>query len=419
MAFSGSGSGTSGDPYIITTLSELNEIQDDLTAYYELANDIDASDTVNWNGGAGWVPIGSFGGSLDGKGYTISELYINRPSTDEVGLFGYIGNFSGDMLQNFNLTDVDITGQDRVGGVIGRGVITTSLTKNISSITVTGEVTGRLYVGGFVGWTGILSGDVPAKNYFYDCGATVTVTGTTYVGGFVGYSSLSGSSGRDIYYEGCYAKGVVSGDDNVGGFVGFSGCDVNAGLGNHYTDCYAQGNVSATASAGNNAGGFFGYHRRAYDIRCYSTGVVSGHADYIGGFVGYWDNNTNRFEDCFWDETKNSGLTDRAGGSITNVEGKTTSEMQQQSTFTNYDFDTVWIIKEGEDYAELRWAFTPGPIPANYTLDIQQKFALKHLDEGKNLTIGETTIQRHVKRTLTVRKSDQTVHTDNTLEVVR
>ena len=57
-------------------------------AHYILINDIDASDTSTWNCGAGFKPIGGiFNGSFDGRGYNISDLYINRPFTDNVGLF--------------------------------------------------------------------------------------------------------------------------------------------------------------------------------------------------------------------------------------------------------------------------------------------------------------------------------------------
>ena len=56
--FSGSGSGTQADPYQITNATQLQEMQDDLDAHYVLANDIDCSDTVNWNSGAGFEPIG-------------------------------------------------------------------------------------------------------------------------------------------------------------------------------------------------------------------------------------------------------------------------------------------------------------------------------------------------------------------------
>ncbi|HDI12511.1 MAG TPA: hypothetical protein ENF64_00165, partial [Hadesarchaea archaeon] len=68
----GGGSGTPEDPYIIENVEQLQAMKDNLSAHYALGNDIDASDTVNWNGGAGFEPVGTddnpFTGDLDGCG---------------------------------------------------------------------------------------------------------------------------------------------------------------------------------------------------------------------------------------------------------------------------------------------------------------------------------------------------------------
>ncbi len=78
-AYTGSGSGTQADPYIITTPAELQSMQDDLTAYYKLGNDIDLSSISSW------TPIGlydtPFTGSLNGDGYIISNLNIVSTTT--------------------------------------------------------------------------------------------------------------------------------------------------------------------------------------------------------------------------------------------------------------------------------------------------------------------------------------------------
>ena len=82
VAFSGSGSGTEQDPYIITDVNQLQEMQGGLNAWYELGNDINALETVNWNAGQGFLPVGDstwgFAGHFDGKGLTIEGLFINR-----------------------------------------------------------------------------------------------------------------------------------------------------------------------------------------------------------------------------------------------------------------------------------------------------------------------------------------------------
>jgi hypothetical protein len=106
-AFSGTGSGTESDPYIITNVNQLQEMNNDLDACYGLGNDIDASNTVSWNGGEGFVPIGSdtgtFSGVCDGQGHCISNLYENRYGIlNYVGLFGYTSSSSE--IKNIRLT---------------------------------------------------------------------------------------------------------------------------------------------------------------------------------------------------------------------------------------------------------------------------------------------------------------------------
>jgi len=99
-------------PTGITTCEELQDMKNDLSGNYYLANDIDCSDTVNWNSGAGFEPIGNssnpFTGTFDGGGHKITNLYINRPSTNNVGLFGRTG--SGSEIKDVGLEDVDKTG---------------------------------------------------------------------------------------------------------------------------------------------------------------------------------------------------------------------------------------------------------------------------------------------------------------------
>ena len=93
----------------ISNVTELQAMQDNLASNYYLTGNIDASATSGWNGGAGFVPIGTFGlkftGTFDGCGYTISNLYINRNSTGQ-GLFQAIG--ANAKVANVTLSNVDI-----------------------------------------------------------------------------------------------------------------------------------------------------------------------------------------------------------------------------------------------------------------------------------------------------------------------
>ena len=77
-AFSGSGAGTEGYPYRISSTDQLQEMENDLDAWYILTKDIDAFRTEDWNGGLGFDPVGTFTGSFNGQGYTC--LLYTSPS---------------------------------------------------------------------------------------------------------------------------------------------------------------------------------------------------------------------------------------------------------------------------------------------------------------------------------------------------
>jgi len=115
-AFSGSGSGTASDPYIIMTADQLDEVRNDLDAHYRLGADIDL-DVSPYNEGQGWVPIGDstlnpFIGVFDGNWHTIKNLFTTGGSYDSIGLFGVLGD-PGDeadplLVKNLLLEDVDV-----------------------------------------------------------------------------------------------------------------------------------------------------------------------------------------------------------------------------------------------------------------------------------------------------------------------
>ena len=118
-AFSGPGSGTAEDPYLVSTIGQLDEVRNALGAHYRLVADIDAMVATGnaagefWNGGAGWLPIGSqtypLRGTFDGNGHEISDLYLVRTLTapdssytPTAGLFGYI--WQTGVVQDLNRT---------------------------------------------------------------------------------------------------------------------------------------------------------------------------------------------------------------------------------------------------------------------------------------------------------------------------
>ncbi|WP_407355724.1 PKD domain-containing protein [Methanolobus sp. WCC5] len=197
------GSGTKEDPYQIGNVNQLQNMSYDLNAHYILINNIDASATSEWSYGAGFVPIGDnvnkFSGSFDGKGHTITGLFINRPTNSYTGLFGYT---DGATIKNLGLENANITGTWSVGGLAGynsRGTITSSY--------LTGIVAGDIYVGGLVGlnWNSEITNSYSAAN----------VTGSIYAGGLAGLNDNSRVTDS-------YSTGRVTGTDNVGGLIGYN-----------------------------------------------------------------------------------------------------------------------------------------------------------------------------------------------------
>ena len=241
--FSGNvtGGATLNAHMLVNTVHDLQNVQNDLSGTYALGRDIDAAATASWNGGAGFAPIGlfttPFTGSFDGQHHTVSNLAINRPSTDYVGLVGYTG--AAAVLSNVSLQAATVVGGTRVGVLVGvsRG--------SISNASATGTVTAGSYGGGLAGESG---GSI-ANSW-----AAVEVAGTT-----ASSSSLGG----------------LTGSNNTGGSI---------------QDSYATGNVTA-GSGGTRAGGLAGNNSGSI-FRSYATGAVSGGSQGVGGLVGFNNSGT-------------------------------------------------------------------------------------------------------------------------------
>ncbi len=113
--------GTGPIPFLIHNVNQLQFMDYEPSASFQLASDIDASATSGWNADAGFTPIGNsstpFTGTFNGNSYTISNLFINLPTTNGVGLFGYT---SGATIENVGLINVNVTGGENwVGSLVG------------------------------------------------------------------------------------------------------------------------------------------------------------------------------------------------------------------------------------------------------------------------------------------------------------
>jgi len=324
------GSGTEAAPYQIATLENLYWIAypygydgRDTCHYIQTAN-IDASTTTNWHTGEGWPSIWQFTGSYDGQGYTIDKLFIYRVG-DEYNYAGMFGNIGAATLQNIVLTNIDITGELYIGGLVGYGEGAT-----ITNCTVTGTVNGNSGVGGLVG----LGKKVTIEN----CCSTCEVTGSMEdTGGLIGYS------GEQSSISNCCATGQVTGHYRVGGLIGSLWEKVTL------SNSYSTSDVSSKDNS-YDAGGLVGYVAQASVINCYATGVVSC-PESTGGLIGFVEQLT--LNASFWD-IENSNIDSSSGGI-----GKTTAQMKSSTTFTSmgWNFDMIWDINDttNNGYPFLRW----------------------------------------------------------------
>ncbi|WP_349911766.1 fimbrillin family protein [Alistipes shahii] len=227
--------------------------------------------------GKDWTPIGtsfknSYTGTFDGGGHTITGLTVTT-NDKYAGLFGYIGNAG--TVKNVVMEGVLITsnnGSSQTGGVAGfsRGTI--------ENCSVSGSVSGTVYVGGVVGaqWGGSITG----------CSSSATVKGMVDVGG------VAGQTNSNATMTACYATGNViieiNPKKNIAG-----GSLVGMNAGSSLLACYATGNVTSTGS---------------------STGKV-----HIGGFLG---NNYTTVTACYWKNNHEQGIGyNRESTGATKVDG--------------------------------------------------------------------------------------------------
>ena len=217
--------------------------------------------------GKDWTPIGTdydnaYTGTFDGGGHTITGLTVTT-NDEYAGLFGYLSNFgnAAGTVKNVVMEGIQITCNHRsgyAGGVVGYSWGT------IENCSVSGSVSGTVYVGGVVGAQ--IDGSITG------CSSSATVKGMVDVGGVAGQTNSSAT------LTACYATGNVTLEidpkKNIagGGLVG-----MNAG--SSLLACYATGNVTSTGS---------------------STGYV-----HIGGFLG---NNYTTVTACYWKNNHEQGI---------------------------------------------------------------------------------------------------------------
>ena len=293
------GSGTSADPYLISTPSELNTMRFSTNSYFALTNDIDMTAATRsggqfYNKGDGWLPIASFGGSFNGNGYSITGLY-----SCDGGLFDVVGN--GGTVQRVNMRNCLIDAGVGVGGIANENI------GSISYCNVDGVITGGVSIGGIVG---------DNRGTVFACANLSTVTAEYFVGGIAG----------------CSWSGSIS-------------------------NCYNKGVITATSTYySNDAGGIVGFCSSTTLSNCFNEGRIAAYDSIWGSIVGYSLNNVNN---CY---TITDGSIYRTCGRIPYdsaincyVFGPAeVNQMRLKNSFSGFDFTNVWTIEEGKTFPTLR-----------------------------------------------------------------
>ncbi|MGD8500339.1 MAG: GLUG motif-containing protein, partial [Phycisphaerales bacterium] len=347
------GTGVAEDPYVIATKEDLLALAadaNDYAAHFVLTADIDLSGQIFTaaliapdTDASYWFDGTAFTGVFDGNGHKITGLTIDDGGArnDFLGLFGCS---RGGRIRNLGIEGSSVSGDGHVGGLVGRNE-----SCDVSNCYSTADVNGYSNVGCLIGSnSGIVSKSYSTGN--------VNGEGST-VGGLVG-------DNLGIVWD-CYATGGVIGEgSDVGGLVGSNSW--NGIVSNCYSACDVYGRRDVGGLVGENSGIVW---------YCCSTGDASGDFD-VGGLVGenLWDGTVSN---CFWDtDTQSHGVVVGIGddrGTVTNVAGRTTAQMQTEGTFTSAGWDFIgesangtnetWQMPAGGGYPVLSFFHSDIPAP--------------------------------------------------------
>lgn len=307
---------------------------------------IDEHDGAHWNGGAGWLAIGSstapFTGQFYGNGNAIANMYVNQTRPARVGLFGEIS--STGVIDGVKLTAVDLSALDspRIGALAGVNAGTIKASSSTGHINAV-ATTATTYAGGLVGSN---AGTITASY------AKTQVGGSAAAGG--GLAGHNGSAGRIIASYSHFSPILTSRSSAyLGGLVGH-----NQGA---ITAAYSLNPVKATGSTAS-VGGLVGYNQRTTSTSttqgtitaAYAIGpvVATGTTPSAGGLVG--KNSSGTAANSYWD-TEVSGQSSSALGA-----GKTRAELTLVNGYSGIYAN--WNLNlDGDAGNDDPWDFTIHP----------------------------------------------------------
>jgi len=328
---------TVATPIQIKTCQDLQNMQNNLSGNYVLANNVDCT-------GVAFNPIGSllqvFSGNFDGQGYAVKGLTLNFSNSNFTGQgIGLFGAISGSNIKNVIIDQAYVRGADCctfTSALVGTAF---GVASNIQNVLVTGaDISGGVAVGGLVGNGQTLI------NIINSSAQNVKVHGPAAGG-------LAGSNVSEIIQS--YSTGNVTGA-SAGGLEGI------LARGDTITNSYSLAHVSSypflgMQAAGGMVGTIYNYGSTTSPsviTNSFAAGIVD-HTLNNGGISG--SGAASFSTGTYWDIQATGQSNDPNPASI----GKTTAQMYQQSTFVGWDFNKTWSIIKGTDYPHLQWEHGP------------------------------------------------------------
>jgi fibronectin-binding autotransporter adhesin len=315
------GTGASATPYQIVDVYGLQGINTAQSFNYQLAGDIDATGTINWNGGLGFTGISSFGNTLDGASHVINGLTQYLVGQTNGGLFA---NLSG-TVKNLGLTNVNIKAGLNAGGI----------SANASGATLT-----NVYV------TGVVANNLPTNYYYASSGSVggligyadgITISNSYNTAAITGGNGTSGNNSTDRGYAGglvgemnngtitnSYSSiGLINAGQSGGGLVGF----VDTTNSSTISTSWSSSRVQSTDSQGSNLGALVGYS------------VFQSTNPTLTITNSYWDSNTANQGSAY---PSASGQYGNKPPVLNNVSGESTSTLQQGTSagYSGFTFNT-------------------------------------------------------------------------------
>lgn len=313
--FSG-GSGTQSDPYFVSTPTDLDNVRNNLSAYYKMNQDIDMS------GWGNFTPIGNstnrFTGTLDGDGYKVFNLTVNL-TENYAGLFGFI-NYPVD-----------------IGNLKVEGDVTTS------------AVIAGLLAGSYYGSASFIDGRIS------NCATSGSVTAKSHMAGLIGYTR-EGAQITNCYSDAdIYATSESTETSPIGGLVGYLGTSSSSdSVYTTLTESYFNGTITPLAST--RVGSIAGYLNLPHIDNC------------------YW--NTDKYPDGYGDSQ--NGTTPVYTDEKYNFTGLTDSQMKDKDNFLGFNFDFGWEMSLYTQYPiQVILSTTTELLKYDYTGSSQQFVAPK------------------------------------------